>query len=173
MVQKATLANSAKWPQGSWTQSRVAYNTAFVMHMVHIMCTGSSRDVKFCLRTRRPHSWSCTLLGLMYSWCHRLTPCIRPSQEKHANLQMHWMTMCTHRFSLYSNDSGSDSDWNRSRQAPDNCLIHTTGEAMWINPPMHTWSTPHGVHRNRTAKTVTYAHPTLAGVTSIDSTLLW
>ena len=25
------------------------------------MCTGSSRDVKFC--RRRPHSWSCTLLG--------------------------------------------------------------------------------------------------------------
>ena len=36
-------------------------------------CTGSSRDVKFC--RRRPHSWSCTLLGLctldtMQPWCH-------------------------------------------------------------------------------------------------------
>ena len=32
------------------------------------VCTGSSRDVKFC--RRRPHCWSCTLLGVMYSWLH-------------------------------------------------------------------------------------------------------
>ena len=34
---------------------------------------------------------------------------------------------------------------------------------------MHTWSTSHRVHRHKTAKTVTYAHSRLAGVTSIDA----
>ena len=46
-------------------------------------CTGSSRDVKFC--RRRPHSWSCTLLGLCTLGCgdsggNRTTPvcvCVR------------------------------------------------------------------------------------------------
>ena len=40
-----------------------------ILHRVQIMCTGSSRDVKFC--RRRPHSWSSTLLEVtstcMYS----------------------------------------------------------------------------------------------------------
>ena len=67
MVQKVMLANSAKWPQESCTQSWVAYNPVSIMHRVQIMCTGSSRDVKFS--RYRPHSWSCTLLGFMNSWC--------------------------------------------------------------------------------------------------------
>ena len=36
-------------------------------------------------------------MGDVHTYTHHV-PCIRPLQEKHANLQMHWM--CTHRFSL-------------------------------------------------------------------------
>ena len=50
------------------------------------MCTGSSRDLKFC--RRRPHSWSCTLLGYVL-----LVKRIAHSQNK-VNTLMHRPTLC-------------------------------------------------------------------------------
>ena len=95
---------------------------------------------------------------------HTRTMCPPVAREarKPADALDNWM--CTHRFSLYSNDSGSDIEWNRSRLAPDYCPIHTTSEAMWIDsqctPCLHHTERIGHTHTHTRTHTVTTPYHT-------------
>ena len=74
-------------------------------------------------------------------------------------------------------DDHTDRQTDRETDGPTN--IQTDGQTdgptnIQTNGQTDRQTDRHRVHRHRTGKTVTYAHPTLAGVTSntIDSTLL-